>query len=83
MSRSTTLFCAALRFIASGVNSPVRTFKGVGGTPVFIAKASGPFLIDADGRRYIDYVGCWGPMIVGHAHPEVVAAVHEAAERRA
>jgi len=81
MTHSSTLFSEAQRFIPGGVNSPVRAFKGVGGTPVFIDRASGPYLFDADGTRYIDYVGSWGPMIVGHAHPEVLAAVHEAAER--
>ena len=81
MTQSTTLFSEAQHVIPGGVNSPVRAFKGVGGTPVFIDKASGPYLFDADGTRYIDYVGSWGPMIVGHAHPEVLAAVHETAER--
>jgi glutamate-1-semialdehyde 2,1-aminomutase len=81
MTQSTTLFSQAQRVIPGGVNSPVRAFKGVGGTPVFIDKASGPYLFDADGTRYIDYVGSWGPMIVGHAHPEVLAAVHAAADR--
>jgi glutamate-1-semialdehyde 2,1-aminomutase len=81
MTESSTLFAQAQRFIPGGVNSPVRAFKGVGGTPVFVDKASGPYLFDADGTRYVDYVGSWGPMIVGHAHPEVLAAVHEAAGR--
>jgi len=63
------------------VNSPVRAFKGVGGEPVFIDHASGACIFDPDGRRYIDYVGSWGPMILGHAHPEVLAAVEEAARR--
>jgi glutamate-1-semialdehyde 2,1-aminomutase len=77
MSRSTSLFSAAQCFIPGGVNLPVRAFKGGGGTPVFIDKTLGPFLFDADGRRYIDYVGSSGPIIVGHAHPEVLAAVHD------
>ncbi|HEX7028761.1 MAG TPA: glutamate-1-semialdehyde 2,1-aminomutase [Gammaproteobacteria bacterium] len=74
-------FAAAQRHIPGGVNSPVRAFKGVGGEPVFIQRASGAYLYDADGKRYIDYVGSWGPMILGHAHPEVVKAVQQAAER--
>ncbi|WP_442979457.1 aminotransferase class III-fold pyridoxal phosphate-dependent enzyme, partial [Salmonella enterica] len=62
-----------------GVNSPVRAFRAVGGTPRFIARAEGAYLWDADGRRYIDYIGSWGPMILGHGHPAVLAAVQEAA----
>jgi len=77
MSRSHDLFVAAQRHIPGGVNSPVRAFRSVGGDPVFFERASGPYLFDADGRRYIDYVGSWGPMILGHAHPEVIAAVAE------
>jgi glutamate-1-semialdehyde 2,1-aminomutase len=75
MSRSHELFAAAQRHIPGGVNSPVRAFRGVGGDPVFFESAAGPFVFDADGNRYIDYVGSWGPMILGHAHPEVLAAV--------
>jgi glutamate-1-semialdehyde 2,1-aminomutase len=78
MSRSHDLFQHAQQHIPGGVNSPVRAFKGVGGDPVFIDRAAGPFLFDADGRRHIDYVGSWGPMILGHAHPEVIEAVAEA-----
>jgi glutamate-1-semialdehyde 2,1-aminomutase len=63
------------------VNSPVRAFRAVGGTPVFVSRAEGAFLYGADGRRYVDYVGSWGPMILGHAHPAVVGAVQEAAAR--
>ncbi|MBT8077471.1 MAG: glutamate-1-semialdehyde 2,1-aminomutase [Gammaproteobacteria bacterium] len=70
----------ARKYIAGGVNSPVRAFKAVGGEPVFIKSASGAWLTTEDGRRLIDYVGSWGPMIVGHAHPEVVAAVVECAK---
>ncbi|MFD2112295.1 glutamate-1-semialdehyde 2,1-aminomutase [Thiorhodococcus fuscus] len=77
MSRSHDLFEAAQRHIPGGVNSPVRAFRGVGGDPVFFESASGPYAFDADGKRYIDYVGSWGPMILGHAHPEVLAAVRE------
>ena len=73
------LFTEAQRYIAGGVNSPVRAFKGVGGEPVFIACAEGAYIYDTDGRRYIDYVGSWGPMIAGHAHPKVVRAVQAAA----
>ena len=79
MSRSEALFDAARRVIAGGVNSPVRAFKGVGGTPVFFRRGQGAYLFDEDGRRYIDYVGSFGPLIAGHAHPEVVEAVREAA----
>jgi len=64
-----------------GVNSPVRAFKGVGGTPPFIATASGAYVTDEDGRRYLDYVGSWGVMLLGHAHPAVVGALHEALDR--
>ncbi|AQW30458.1 glutamate-1-semialdehyde 2,1-aminomutase [Ralstonia syzygii subsp. celebesensis] len=78
-SRSASLFERAQKTIPGGVNSPVRAFRSVGGTPRFIAKAAGPYLWDADGIRYIDYVGSWGPMIVGHAHPEVVRAVQQVA----
>ena len=60
------------------MNSPVRAFRSVGGTPRFISRAQGPHFWDADGKRYIDYIGSWGPMILGHGHPEVVAAVQEA-----
>ena len=77
MSRSHDLFAAAQRHIPGGVNSPVRAFRGVGGDPVFFDSASGPYVFDADGKRYVDYVGSWGPMILGHAHPEVLAAVQE------
>jgi glutamate-1-semialdehyde 2,1-aminomutase len=73
------LFNAASVHIPGGVNSPVRAFKGVGGTPVFVQKAKGAYLFDTDGKRYIDYVGSWGPMILGHAHPEIVQAVIDAA----
>ena len=81
MSRSHDLFTEAQELIPGGVNSPVRAFRGVGGDPVFVERAEGAYLIDADDKRYIDYVGSWGPMIVGHAHPDVVRAVQEAAAR--
>jgi len=77
MSRSHDLFTAAQRHIPGGVNSPVRAFRGVGGDPVFFESAAGAYITDADGKRYIDYVGSWGPMILGHAHPEIIAAVTE------
>jgi glutamate-1-semialdehyde 2,1-aminomutase len=77
MTRSHELFAAAQRHIPGGVNSPVRAFRGVGGDPVFFERAAGPYVYDADGKRYVDYVGSWGPMILGHAHPEVIAAVQE------
>lgn len=79
MSRSDELFSAACRHIPGGVNSPVRAFRGVGGTPVFFARAKGAYLYDADGRQYIDFVGSWGPAILGHAHDEVIREVQEAA----
>jgi len=79
--QSSQLFARAKQVIPGGVNSPVRAFRGVGGTPLFIRSASGPTITDADGRTYIDYVGSWGPMILGHAHPEVIAAIREAAWR--
>jgi glutamate-1-semialdehyde 2,1-aminomutase len=81
MNRNEQLFERAQRTVPGGVNSPVRAFRSVGGTPRFIARAHGPYFWDADGRRYVDYIGSWGPMIVGHAHPQVVQAVQEAAAR--
>ncbi len=77
-SKSESLFREAKKVLPGGVNSPVRAFKGVGGTPLFISKAQGPYLYDVDDHKYIDYVGSWGPMIVGHAHPQVVQAVQRA-----
>jgi len=79
MSNDDLLFESACAVIPGGVNSPVRAFKSVGGTPVFIDHAKGPFLYGANGQRYIDYVGSWGPMILGHADPDVVEAVQSAA----
>ncbi len=81
LSRSQELFEQAQHYLPGGVNSPVRAFKGVGGTPVFIERADDAYLYDVDGNRYIDYVGSWGPMIAGHAHPRIVQAVQEAATR--
>ena len=81
MSKSENLYSAARELIPGGVNSPVRAFTGVGGTPLFIEKADGAYLYDVDGKAYIDYVGSWGPMVLGHNHPAIRNAVIEAAER--
>jgi glutamate-1-semialdehyde 2,1-aminomutase len=75
------LFARALKVIPGGVNSPVRSFRSVGGTPYFVTRAEGPFVYDVEGRRYIDYVQSYGPGILGHAHPDVVSAVADAASR--
>lgn len=80
MTRSQELFQKAQLRIPGGVNSPVRAFRGVGGEPVFFKRGEGAYLIDEDDRRYVDYVGSWGPMILGHAHPDVTRAVTEAAK---
>ena len=74
--RSIELFAAAQTLLAGGVNSPVRAFRAVGGNPLFIKRGEGAYLFDVDGNRYIDYVLSWGPLILGHAHPRVVAALH-------
>lgn len=79
--RSQQLFEASQRVIPGGVNSPVRAFRAVGGTPVFFREGKGAWLVDVDGNRYVDYVGSWGPMILGHAHPEVLSEVASAAAR--
>ncbi|MDH3219646.1 MAG: glutamate-1-semialdehyde 2,1-aminomutase [Gammaproteobacteria bacterium] len=81
MTNSEKLFEQAGRYIPGGVNSPVRAFNAVGGTPLFIDRAEGAYLVDVDGNRYIDYVGSWGPMITGHAHPEIIAAVTETVQK--
>jgi len=81
MTEASVLFSEAKQVIPGGVNSPVRSFSGVGGSPVFIDHALGSYIYDNLGKRYIDYVGSWGPMILGHAHPEVIAAVIKAAEK--
>ena len=81
MTEATILFSNAKHVIPGGVNSPVRSFSGVGGTPVFIDHALGAYLYDHNQKRYIDYVGSWGPMILGHAHPEVINAVKQAADK--
>jgi glutamate-1-semialdehyde 2,1-aminomutase len=80
-TRSEHLFAEAQRLIPGGVNSPVRAFRSVGGTPRFIERGEGPYLWDADGNRYIDYVLSWGPLALGHAHPAVVEALQEAIQR--
>jgi glutamate-1-semialdehyde 2,1-aminomutase len=77
MTRNEELFKQSMQLIPGGVNSPVRAFRSVGGTPVFVAKGAGAYFWDADGKKYIDYVGSWGPLILGHAHPEVVKAVQD------
>lgn len=79
MSRSDSLFSEARSVIPGGVNSPVRAFAGVGGTPVYLKRAKGAYVFDEDGHKYIDYVASWGPMILGHAHPEVIKAVQDKA----
>jgi len=81
LNKAATAFAEAKRYIPGGVNSPVRSFRGVGGTPPFIARANGSHIFDIDGNEYIDYVGSWGPMILGHAHPEVTAELRVALER--
>jgi glutamate-1-semialdehyde 2,1-aminomutase len=82
-SLSHQAFARARQVIPGGVNSPARAFGGVGGEPIFIARGEGPYLIDLDGNRYLDYVGSWGPLILGHCHPRVVTAVQEALARGA
>ena len=81
MSHSDTLFEQAKSYIPGGVNSPVRAFAGVGGTPVFIERSEGAHIFDVDGRSYIDYVGSWGPIILGHNHPTIRKAMQDAAEQ--
>ncbi|QTF07443.1 glutamate-1-semialdehyde 2,1-aminomutase [Brenneria izadpanahii] len=81
MNKSESLYAAAQQVIPGGVNSPVRAFNGVGGVPLFIERADGAYLYDADGKSYIDYVGSWGPMVLGHNHPAIRQAVIAAAER--
>jgi glutamate-1-semialdehyde 2,1-aminomutase len=81
IQKSKELFQQAQTVLPGGVDSPVRAFRAVGGQPLFIERGGGPYLYDVDGNRYIDYVLSWGPLILGHAHPEVVAAVQKAAER--
>lgn len=80
ISKSQSLFESAQQHIPGGVNSPVRAFKGVGGTPIFFEKAKGAYVYDVDGNRYVDYVGSWGPMILGHSAPEILDAIKERME---
>jgi glutamate-1-semialdehyde 2,1-aminomutase len=80
LSTSKRHYEAAQHRIPGGVNSPARAFKSVGGTPLFIDHAEGAYMTDVDGNRYVDYIGSWGPMLFGHAHPDVVRAVKEAAD---
>jgi glutamate-1-semialdehyde 2,1-aminomutase len=77
MTQSEILFSEAEKYIPGGVNSPVRAFKGVGGNPIFFKSAQGAYVTDVDGNEYVDYVGSWGPMILGHAHPKIISAVTE------
>jgi glutamate-1-semialdehyde 2,1-aminomutase len=81
MEKSQKLFTAAQVHIPGGVNSPVRAFKAVGGSPVFFEKAQGAYLFDADGNRYIDYIQSWGPMILGHGHPDVITSIKRQIDR--
>lgn len=80
-NRSKKLFEQAQKVIPGGVNSPVRAFKSVGGLPIFIKNAIGAYLIDEDGNKYIDYISSWGPMIIGHAHPEIIKAINEQSKK--
>ncbi len=79
--KSAELFSRAQKTIPGGVNSPVRAFKGVGGIPPFITKGQGPYIFDADGNRYVDFVSSWGPTILGHAHPEIIVAIQKIAQK--
>ncbi len=80
MAHSDELFTSAKQYIPGGVNSPVRAFKSVGGTPLFISRAEGAYLYDSDNKQFIDYIGSWGPMVAGHSHPEVINAVMKAVQ---
>src|SRR5512133_3770679 len=80
-SKSEQLFAEALKYIPGGVNSPVRAFRAVGGQPFFVDRAEKAHVFDVDGNEYVDYVGTWGPAILGHAHPRIIRAVQQAAER--
>ena len=79
--RSSELFKQAKEVIPGGVNSPVRAFKSIGGSPIFASKAKGAYVYDEDGNRFIDYISSWGPMILGHAHPNVINAISETAKK--
>jgi len=80
LAHSDELFTSAKQYIPGGVNSPVRAFKSVGGTPLFISRAEGAYLYDSDNKQFIDYIGSWGPMVAGHSHPEVINAVMKAVQ---
>src|SRR5919201_2097598 len=80
-ARSAELYARAVQRLPGGVNSPVRAMRAIGRDPIFVDRADGAEIIDVDGNRYVDYVCSWGPLIHGHAHPEIVAAVVEAAQR--
>jgi len=80
VAASDTLFTAAKKYIPGGVNSPVRAFKSVGGTPLFISRAEGAYLYDSNDKPYVDYIGSWGPMVAGHSHPKVIEAVMQAVQ---
>jgi glutamate-1-semialdehyde 2,1-aminomutase len=80
-TQSEQIFAAAQKLMPGGVNSPVRAFKSVGGQPIVFDRVKGAYIWDVDGNQYIDYVGTWGPAICGHAHPEVIAALHDALEK--
>ena len=80
-TRSDELFDEALELLPGGVSSPVRAFRAVGGSPLFIERGEGAYLVDVDGNRYVDYVLSWGPLVLGHAHPRVVAAIEATARR--
>src|SRR3954463_3442860 len=80
-SQSEDLFRRAQELIPGGVNSPVRAFRSVGGNPPFIARGEGSHIFDADGNEYIDYIGSWGPLLLGHRHPAILAAIEEAMKR--
>ena len=80
MDTNDSLFDRARQSIPGGVNSPVRAFGSVGGSPRFMARANGCHMWDVDGKRYIDYIGSWGPMILGHNHPKIIEAVHQAVD---
>ena len=77
IDKSKKLFQIASKIIPGGVNSPVRSFKAVGGDPILIKSANGPYIFDEDGDKYVDYIGSWGPMILGHGHPAVLEAIHK------
>src|SRR5438445_13179331 len=79
-AKSEQLFAEALKYIAGGVNSPVRAFRAVGGQPFFVNRAKGGHVFDVDGNEYVDYVGTWGPAILGHAHPKIIDAIKRTAE---